>query len=322
MKRKIQLKNAGFRIALLPVAVGVALSMLASAPALAGNNTVRMGLPPWPGATIKSEVVAEILKPLGYDVKFTKASAPIVYLSLSENKVDVNLSAWSPGQAPSFEPYVKKGKIVKLGQSLTGAIAGFAVPDYVYEAGLHSDLQLPKYAQRFHYKVYCIEPGSGADNVVNKAIKQDVYGLHQWSIMHSSTAAMLAQVKRAIHKKQWITFCGWRPHWMNVALNLHYLKDPRNLWGPADGHSQVFTLASSAFVKNDPNVARFFRQFQVDAKTQSQWIYLASYKSENHQKVADRWISAHLHEVNGWLKGVTTVNGRPATVAFMTYFGS
>lgn len=99
---------------------------------------------------------------------------------------------------------------------------------------------------------------------------------------------MLAEVKRAIDDHQPIVFCGWQPHWMNVALNMHILKDPDSLWGPSGGHSQVLTLASAGFVKRDPNLARFFRRFQVNSAPQSQWVYRASYKKQAHQQVADQ----------------------------------
>lgn len=305
------------RMASSAACLAAVLCLGAALPASAGTNSaspgiVRMGVPRWPGVTIKSAVVKAILEPLGYHVKYIKASAPIVYRGLASDQIDVNLSAWSPGQAPSFEPYVRKGKVVKLGRNLTGATAGFAVPDYVYHAGLHNDRQIPQFAARFHRKIYCIDPGSGANTVVKKGIKKDIYGLRGWTIVPSSTAAMLAQVKHAIRQKQWIMFCAWRPHWMNVILPMKYLKDPKSLWGPHGGHSQVFTLASAGFVRRDANVARFFRHFQVSSKTQSQWVYLSAYKNKPAKQVADHWISGHLEKVEAWLKGVKARDGKAA----------
>lgn len=312
----------GFAALLLTAAASLACSPLALAAGSQSAETVRIGMPPWPGATIKSQVVGEILKPLGYNVKFVKASAPIVYLSISQGRVDVNLSAWSPGQASSFMPYVKKNKIVKLGENLTGATSGFAVPKFMVKQGLTNDRQLAQYAAKFDSTVHCIEPGSGANNIVEKAIKNNTYGLGGWQTKHSSTAAMLAEAKRAIDHHKPIVFCGWQPHWMNVALKMQILKDPKSLWGPNGGHSQVLTLASAGFVKRDPNLARFFRQFQVDSATQSQWVYESSYKKQDHQQVADQWIASHLNEVAGWLKGVKAADGRSASVVLRQHFGS
>lgn len=305
---------------LLLAAAALGYSSLVFAADTSATNTVKIGMPPWPGATIKSQIVGAILKPLGYDVKYVKASAPIVYLSLSKARVDVNLSAWSPGQASSFMPYVKQHKIVKLGENLTGATSGFAVPKFMVKQGLTSDRQLAQYADQFDSTVHCIEPGSGANNIVEKAIKNDNYGLGDWHMAHSSTAAMLAEAKRAIDAHKPILFCGWQPHWMMVALDMQILKDPKSLWGPNGGHSQVLTLASSDFVKRNPNLSRFFRQFQVDSATQSQWVYAASYKKQDHQQVADRWIAAHLDQVAGWLAGVEAANGEPAAAILKAHF--
>ncbi|WP_353214261.1 glycine betaine ABC transporter substrate-binding protein [Salinisphaera hydrothermalis] len=312
----------GFAALLLAATTALGCSSLALAADSSWAYTVNIGMPPWPGATIKSQVVAAILKPLGYPVEYTKASAPIIYLSLSQDKVDVNLSAWSPGQASSFMPYVKQHKIVKLGENLTGATSGFAVPNYMVKQGLTSDTQLAAHAKDVDATVHCIEPGSGANNIVEKAIKNNTYGLGDWHMKHSSTAAMLAEAKRAIDQHKPIVFCGWQPHWMNVALDMTILKDPKSLWGPNGGHSQVLTLVSAGFVKRDPNLARFFRQFQVDSATQSQWVYQSSYKKQDHQQVADQWIAAHLDEVAGWLKGVKAADGQPAAEVMRRHFGS
>lgn len=285
------------------------------------EGTVRLGVPAWPGVEIKSAVVQEILEPLGYNVEVQKASAPIIYRGLADGSVDINMSAWSPGQRSSFGPYVEEGKVLELAENLRGATAGFAVPDYVYEAGLQSDTQITEYAEEFDRKVYCIDPGSGANEVVKKAINEDVYGMGDWEIVASSTSGMLAQVKKTMKDEGWIMFCGWRPHWMNVIHDMKYLKDPKDLWGPNGGESRVYTLATDSYPDVNPEIATFFKRFQVDSSVQSEWIYQYAYKEREAEAVAQEWIRANMDAVEQWLDGVKTADGGDAMTAVRDAYG-
>lgn len=285
------------------------------------KDNVTMGVPAWPGVEIKSAVVQQILEPLGYEVAVEKASAPIIYRGLADGSVDINMSAWSPGQRSSFGPYVEEGKVLELAENLRGATAGFAVPDFVYEAGLQSDTQITEYAEKFDRTVYCIDPGSGANEVVKKAIENDIYGMGDWEIVASSTSGMLAQVKKEIRDEGWVMFCGWRPHWMNVIHDMKYLEDPEDLWGPNGGESRVYTLATDEFPNVNPELTTFFKRFQVDSSVQSEWIYQYAYKEREAEAVAQEWIAGNMDTVEPWLEGVATANGDDAVQALRDAYG-
>lgn len=285
------------------------------------EDTVRMGVPAWPGVEIKSAVVERILEPLGYTVKMEKASAPIIYRGLSDGSVDINMSAWSPGQRSSFGQYVEDGSVLELAENLRGATAGFAVPDYVYEQGLQSDTDIAEHADRFDRKVYCIDPGSGANEVVNTATDEDIYGMGDWEIVASSTSGMLSQVEKAVRDEEWIMFCGWRPHWMNVIHDMKYLEDPEDLWGPNGGESRVFTLANADFPEVNPDLGTFFERFQVDSSVQSEWIYQYAYEEREAEAVAREWIAANLDMVKDWVDGIGTADGSDAVARLESTYG-
>lgn len=278
----------------------------------ADDKVVKFGVPPWDGVTIKTAVVAEIIEQLGYEAEVINASAPVIYQGLAKEDVHVNMSAWSPGQAPTFMPHVRAGDVVKAGENLRGAIAGFAVPEYVHEAGLKRDPQLDAHGDKVDRTVYCIDPGSGANSVVKKAIENDIYGLGAWSISESSTAGMLSQVGKALQNEEWVVFCGWQPHWMNVKYDMRYLEDPEDLWGPNGGESQVFTLITDSFEETHPQLTKFFGAFQVDAGVQSRWIFDYAQKDQPKREVAREWIANNMDTVTDWLDGVKARNGEPA----------
>ena len=58
------------------------------------------------------------------------------------------------------------------------------------------------------------------------------YGLTDWNLVESSTAAMLSELDKAIANKEPIVVTLWRPHWAFEKYNLRYLKDPKNTMNP------------------------------------------------------------------------------------------
>lgn len=309
MRNNWRMTRYAGRIRLLPW-----LLLALSSGAAADQSTIRLGVPPWQGAEAKSAVVSEILQATGFDVETVSAAAVLIFHGLARGELDVNLSAWVPGQEEAFGPRVELGEIVILGENLRGARTGLAVPASVYRSGLESVADLDRFAAELDSTIYCIEPGSGANTVAEAAIRDDLYGLGEWRVLPSSTQAMLTHVGRAIRRDHPTVFCAWAPHWMNEAFDLHYLHDPAgHLGGPGD--TQVLTLARRGLPEDAPNVTEFFRRFQVDAEVQSQWVYAYAQEERPLEQMAREWIRANLEIVTPWLAGLQTSTGADAVEA-------
>ncbi len=306
-----------FASALRSLARLVLAGLLAAAPlAQAGERVVRLGVPPWQGAEVKSAVVTELLERLGWQVEWRKAAAPLIFQELANGRLDANLSAWVPGQDDAFRPLVDEGRIRVLGENLEGARTGIAVPVETAPADLQSLADLPRFAGVLERRIHCIEPGSGANTVTNNAIEQDLYGLGDWSIVPSSTQAMLTQVGRAIRRDEPLAFCAWAPHWMNVARDLRYLDDPEGHWGGQPGETQVLTLARAGLADDAPELAKLLSRFRVDAAVQSEWIHQYARLDRERERVAREWIAANRARVESWLEGLEAADGAPAIERF------
>lgn len=269
------------------------------------EEPVRIGVPPWQGAEVKSAVVAEILRDTGYTVEITSAAAPLVFQEMAQGRLDFNLSAWVPGQDSAFGPHVEAGRIVVLGENLTGAATGLAVPEALAPEGLHSLNDLSDYADELGPIIYCIEPGSGAMAVLDQAVEQDLYGLGDWRALASSTEGMLSQVQRSIRRGEPIVFCAWGPHWMNIAFDIRYLDDPIGHWGGA-GDTRVLTLARKDLAADRPDLAHFLQNFQIDASTQSDWIYAYARDDQSLEDIARQWIDGNEEMIQGWWQVAAT----------------
>lgn len=285
----------------------------------AKEHKVRFGYINWPGVTVKTHVADKLLTTLGYEVEMTQLQVPATYKALSIGNLDVFLGGWIPTMKTYLDPYLKEGTIKQLAVNLNETVYRNAVPEYVWEKGVHSlaDLDKPKYRDKFDLngngkpEIYGIEPGNEGNKIDIQAIENDTYGLGDWEFIPSSTAGMLSQVKQAAKNDQWIIFLGWKPHWMNIEWNLKYLKDPERIW-PEPGKEVVWTLSRKGFEEDKPNLYKFFKQFEVTPAWQSDWIYGYTYEEKEPENVAETWIKNHLDVVDMLVYGVKSVDGKRA----------
>ena len=291
--------------------LGGAMGALLLAPfglAQAEDDTVRFGTPQWPGATVKSEVARQLLDTLGYRTSLREASSSIILEGMASGDLDVNMALWRPSQSGMLDPRLAAGELVEVVKNIDGARFQLAVPEYVWDAGVHSMADLAEHAERFGRTFYGIETGNVGNELMQNAIDDGTYGLNDWRVAASSETGMMSQVESDIRNEQWVAFLGWEPHWMNVDFDIRYLEDPENLWGDA---SSVSTVVASDFAERHPNVIAFLDNMVVPIAVQDQWVYAYSREDQPLEAVAAPWIQSHPERVNTWLEGVTTADGEP-----------
>ncbi len=76
----------------LPLVLGLA------APTMADDATLDFGVPAWPGITVKTEIAAQLLTPLGYTTRTEELGMQVVYQGLDSGDLDVFLGGWLPAR--------------------------------------------------------------------------------------------------------------------------------------------------------------------------------------------------------------------------------
>jgi len=274
------------------------------------QKDLKFGFVEWPGVTQKTYVLKEILEQLGYNVEASTFTVPILIQGLSTGDVDVFAGGWMVTMAPMLDKHLESGDIVDVGTNIEECEYGPAVPSYVWDAGVHSIADLDKYAEKFDYKYYGIEPGNDGNEVMLRAVENDTYGLGDWTVLESSTSAMLTEAKKAREKGEWIVHSAWAPHWMNVEMDMKYLEDPEHIWG--EEPERVDTLVRKGLPEDDPNVTKFLSNFKVASEIQSEWILEFDKKGRDPEAVAEEWVANNLDMVSEWLEGVKNVDGEDA----------
>lgn len=282
------------------------------------DERLRLVVPPWPGVTVKSEILAQLAEPLGYQVERLEVSSTVGYKTLTSGDSDAFLAGWLPAQQESYDAAMQANAIIDLGNNVTGARMGFAVPGYVADAGITDAAQLgdAANAERFERTFYSIESGSTVTDFIDAAVKANTHGLGDWEVMSSSTPGMLSEVKAAVDEGRWIAFYGWTPHWMIPEYDVRILDDSENVFGPDNGSSDVKTVVAKEFAEANPNLTRLLDQVVFSAQEQSDFIKAYSLEQQDLEQVASEWLASHPEKVSAFLDGVTSRDGGEALASF------
>ncbi|WP_458527391.1 ABC transporter substrate-binding protein [Onishia taeanensis] len=287
-------------------------ALLLALPAQADQATLDLGVPAWPGVTVKSEIASQLLAPLGYEARTQELSLQVIYQGLDTGDVDTFLGGWMPAQQEMFAPREQSGAVTSLVNNVEGAQMTLAVPEYLYEQGITSFADLDAHREAFEGKIHGFGAGSAASEILYRAIDNDTWGFGDWELTDTSVVGMLGAAQSAIGREEPIVWVGWTPHWMNLELPMRYLEDPKDLFGENNGETEVLTVMRSAYAEAHPNLERLFAQFTFSAEQQSWMINAYSQEERDVEAVAQEWIEAHPERVRAMLEGVTDRDGRPA----------
>lgn len=285
-------------------------------------QTVDFGYVEWPGVTVKTHVVSQVLDAVGYDTQTTPLSVPVTLLGVSQGDLDVFLGVWRPSMNSMLEDYLPEtgdGSIILAARNLEPTIYRPAVPTYVAEQGITSLADVGENAEMFDNRFVGIEPGNDGNEIVLNMIENDTYGFGDFELAESSTEGMLSEVERAEGRQEPIVFLGWSPHWMNSQFDITYLDDPQNVWG---GDGYVATALNAQFAEENPELRAFFEDFAIEPAVQDVWIDRFSRQGNEAPAVAEQWIRENLDTVATWVEGLDTPSGEDPVALLEERFGN
>jgi len=162
------------------------------------------------------------------------------------------------------------------------------------------------YGEAVNYTITGIEPGAGISVTTEKAI-EEYENLDGWNVDLSSTAAMMAELEKAIDNEEPIIITGWNPHWMFAKFpDLKYLDDPLNIYG---GDEDINTLTRLGLEEDNPEAFKVLDQFAWEVEDMEDIMYEASETGEEVEDIAKRWVEDNMDKVESWIDGVEDVDG-------------
>lgn len=246
----------------------------------------------WACATATSHVIADILEnEMGYSVELTPVSAALMYEGLAKGDGDAVLCTWLP---VTHKDYMDKlgDQMENLGPNLEGAKLALVVPEYVT---INSIEEMNGVKDKFNGEIIGIDPGAGIMRCADQAIKD--YGL-DYTLMEGSDATMVAALKGAIDKKEWVAVTGWIPHWKFARWDLKTLDDPKKSFGESE---HIDTVVRKGLKEDRPDVYELLDNFNWTSDDLSRAMILAEEHDGDSKAAARQWVEENQDLVKTWL---------------------
>ncbi|WP_419188630.1 choline ABC transporter substrate-binding protein [Agrobacterium tumefaciens] len=282
-------------------------------------RVVRMAEPGWNDLAFTTGIASTLLKALHYQPQSQLLGIDVIYTSLKSKDLDVFLGYWDPAMVNYYKPYKEDGSVEKVRTNLVGAKYTFAVPTYVWEAGVKDFSDLQKFADKFDRKLYGIEPGS--NQLMLNAVNDPSLGLKDWEVVESSEQGMLSQVARFSRNKTFIVFQGWAPHPMNSKFDIKYLTGGDKFYGPNFGAATVDTQVRKGYGQQCPNVVALLQNLEFDVDFENKGMDLIMNGGLSPEDAALQAINAEPQRLEKWLKDVSTADGQNGLSAVKAELG-
>ncbi|RFU39744.1 ABC transporter permease subunit [Actinomadura logoneensis] len=250
----------------------------------AKGKTITIGYIPWDEDVAISHLWKRVLESKGYKVKLEQVDAGPLYAGLSNGNVDLFLDSWLPAtHADYYNRY--KDKLENLGAWYDDASMQLAV---LKDDPANSVADIANNPGRYKNRIVGIEPSAGEMKIVKSKVMPQ-YGLDgKFSLVQSSTPAMLAELTRASASKTPIVVTLWKPHWAYSKFPIKPLTDPKGSFGNAE---KSYMLARKGFTGDFPEVSGWLKKFKMADQQlfPLEDLVMNKYKGREQQAV-DEWL--------------------------------
>ncbi|WP_428926055.1 choline ABC transporter substrate-binding protein [Marinibacterium sp. SX1] len=292
-----------------------ALALCAATPALADCTAVTFSDVGWTDITATTAATTVILDALGYETDIKVLSVPVTYTSMAGGDIDVFLGNWMPTMEGDIAPYREAGTVDTVRANLEGAKYTLAVNKAAADLGIKDFADIAAQADALDGEIYGIEPGNDGNRLIMDMIEGDAFGLAGFEVVESSEQGMLAQVARADRRGEPIVFLGWEPHPMNANFEMSYLTGGDDFFGPNLGGATVYTNTRAGYVEECPNVGKLLENLEFTLAMENEIMAAILDDGQEPSAAATAWLAANAGALDGWLDGVTTVDGGDAMAA-------
>lgn len=265
------------------------LAVTSSLSAYAEENVIKVGGLAWEDQLAISLTSAKFLEQQGFKVKFTKFSEwGIAFGALQKGDVDILLSNVDYMTSDYWSKY--KNKLEKISIASFGVRQGLVVPSYM---SIDSVEQLNTIADSVDGKIIGIEAGSGLMRETSEAVKK--YNL-KYTIIEGSTAAMVAQLRSSMERKEPVVVTLWEPSWMMQKFDVKFLEDPKHIFAPPQAY---YWIANKGFSEKNSRARESLATVYLPIKDVTQ-IAAEMNNGKSVEQAVDAWWNTNQATVNKW----------------------
>ncbi len=241
----------------------------------------------WDESTATAYLMKNILQRNGYTADVKTLDAAAAFTAASKGDVDVLTDVWLPS---THKTYIDRygDQLEPLGCWYDNAKLTIAVND---SSPAQSIGDLKSMASQYNNTLVGIEPGAGETAIVKDKVIP-AYGLQDLTFTTSSTAAMLASIRKAEADNTNVAVTLWKPHWAYSAFKIRDLQDPKGALGGKEG---LWNFATKGFGEKDPKAAQLFKNLVLPDADLSELENLMTqkYGGTNPDGAVTEWLSTH-----------------------------
>ncbi len=271
----------------------------------------------WSAAAVTTSIlkqIAEANPELGVsELKSKQLDPAAAWAGAKRGDIDILSEVARPNQ----DPLAKKAEaeVEMLGATYEDANQGWFVPSYVVAPGgpaegLKSVDQLDEYEEVFDGKLIDADPGWVTTEQNKARLEGYEIGFKQ---VTSGEAAQLAQLKRAIQRKEPILTYNYRPHWVFAQYELTQLEEPNPykegcLEEGGDGACAMppysaWTAARKDVADKAPKFHAMLQQFEIPLEDMEAMLAKVDLENQDPEAVAKEWIEANQADIESWVSG-------------------
>ncbi|WP_163711675.1 glycine betaine ABC transporter substrate-binding protein [Mangrovibacterium lignilyticum] len=254
------------------------------------KKKVTIAMVNWIECIANTNLAKAVLEEKGYDVELVNADVAPVFAAVARGNADLFMEVWEP---VTHKPYIEKfgDQIEHIGTVYTEGRLGLVVPSYVT---INSIDELNSVKDKFDGKIIGINPGAGIMTIAEKVITD--YNL-DYELVTSSEAGMLASLKKAYDKQEWVVVTGWKPHTKFARYDLKILDDPKKTMGDAE---TISVIATKGWSEQNPELATFFKNFKMDDELLGSLMLAVEGNPGKESEAAKKWYEEHKTIVDAW----------------------
>ncbi|MGC0378375.1 ABC transporter permease/substrate binding protein [Streptomyces sp. SAI-229] len=243
---------------------------------------------PWDEDIAVTYLWKNVLERRGYTLNLKQMEVGPVYTGLASGDLDLNFDAWLPYAQKNYWDK-SKDDLTDLGTWYEPTSLEIAVPSYVKDVTSLADLKGK--ADLFDGRIIGIEPGTGEMQLLKNEVLPG-YGLEdEYEVVDGSTPAMLAELKRALAKKEPVAVTLWSPHWAYSEYELTKLKDPEKAFG--EGNT-IRTIASEKFPEQYPELTKWIKGWHMSEDELGSLEAEIKNRGQGHEEEAvAAWLEEH-----------------------------
>lgn len=317
----------GSGVAALALAAGLSTTPAQAQSVPESQDPIVLSKLDWTGQFVTTEVAAEILRRMGYNVEILQTTQVPMVEAMKEGQITASLENWYQALGPVYEEATAAGELIELGSTGLVGSEGWYYPAYVEEkcAGLPAVSALeecadifatPETAPQGRVLDYPAEWNPDAQQWI------DAIGLDLKAIPSGGEGSTAAELRSAKLRQEPILLQWWEPTWVATEFDLKQVTlgeqkeeicakaeeagiETRKSFDCQGGSIKIGKLAWPGIEEKWPAARRFLENFQMTNEWQGPMAMAVETEDRKPEEVAKEWVDQNEEIWKPWVEAAT-----------------